>query len=322
MISVIIPCYNIEDYIERCVLSVINSEYKQIEIIIVDDGSVDNSGKICDMLAEKYSNITVIHQKNAGLSNARNTGTAAAEGEYISFVDGDDCISPNMYTFLISAMDKYNCDIVQCGYTEFRESVPITENNGISSDRFTVFDKNEAMRELVKNRIFNQTVWNKLYKREIIENLSFAEGKYHEDEFFTWKAFYKSEKIAYTDMPLYYYFKRDNSIMGVGFSEKRLDALEAIKERTDFFKLNLNSLYAESCKALAENCMYQYQCFSADEKADISGECRKKILRYLTEDIKKQTLKTADLKQKIWYKMFFTAPDKTAELRNKLNIGF
>ncbi|MBR1811939.1 MAG: glycosyltransferase [Clostridia bacterium] len=319
MISVIIPVYNLEHYLKRCVASVTAQTCRDLQIILVDDGSADGSGRLCDALAQDDPRITVIHQENGGLSAARNTGLDAATGEFIAFVDGDDCIEKNMLRVLLDAITAHACDIAECKFDTFSHA-PKEEKQ--AAGQVCVCDRQSAMRALIRNTDFRQVVWNKLYKRDVIGDLRFPAGKYHEDEFFTWRVFLRAQKIAAVDYCGYYYFQRSDSIMGVGFSQKRLDALEAMRERRDALKTAMPAVYPACCEALAENCIYQYQCFLLEPAADPDGACRQRIVRYFKENDVRAAGKTVGRKQRLWLRLFAAAPARTASLRNKLRIGF
>lgn len=166
-ISVIVPIYKVEDYLHRCVESIINQAYTNLEIILVDDGSPDNCPKICDEYAEKDSRIKVIHKENGGLSDARNTGLLVATGEYISFIDSDDYIDINMYKSIITYMEEHDLDIAECGIKHVYNN-KIKQNDKLDKS-IHVFNSEEALKELMLERRFHQTVWNKLYKTKLIK---------------------------------------------------------------------------------------------------------------------------------------------------------
>ncbi len=316
MISVIIPVYNTQDYIEKCVNSVLAQTYPDLQVILVDDGSTDRSGIICDSFTD--GRVQVIHRKNGGLSAARNTGLDHATGEYLCFVDGDDFIEPDMIGTLYQALISSGADIVQCGYIVDDGTV---ERFDRGSGEIRVFDRNDAMLSLVRNDLFEQIVWNKIYKKEVLADVRFHIGKFHEDEFFSWRVFYNSNKIAYVDVKAYHYVQRAGSIMGQKFSAKRLHALEAMLERTREFKTLLPELYPASNAALAENCIYQYQCFQRFEGSDDDKACRKKIVSYFRQIDLPAACKAVSLKQSVWLHMFRAAPELTAAVRNKLKVG-
>lgn len=227
LISVIIPVYNVEKYLKRCLDSIIKQTYKKLEIILVDDGSTDNSGKICDEYAKKDERIIVIHKANGGLSDARNKGIEIAKGKYIGFVDSDDWISDKMYETLYSNAIKYDADISCCEFIrtkDFNEKVDEKKYDNIKK----AYNQDEYIKIFFK--IGTQQcvyyAWNKLYKRDIIQNNLYPIGLTSEDVQGTFKTLIKSNKIVSVNYPYYYYFINDNSITGKKFAEKDFDLLQ------------------------------------------------------------------------------------------------
>ena len=219
--------------------SIVESIYENLEIILVDDGSPDNCGQICDDYAKKDTRIKVIHKKNGGLSDARNAGLEVCTGDYISFVDSDDWIELNAYEIMMKNMNEYNADIVVSNINYvYKDKV----KSKYSEDKIRCFNKEESMKELIKDGLVQAVVWNKLYKREFIDNLRFKVGKLNEDEFFTYKICAKAERIVYTPEALYQYRQREDSIMGT-YSLKRLDSVDAIYERLQFIKNKFQSIF-------------------------------------------------------------------------------
>ena len=257
-ISVIVPIYNVEDYLHRCVDSIINQTYTNLEIILVDDGSPDNCLKICDEYAKKDSRIKVVHKKNGGLSDARNAGLEIATGEYIGFVDSDDYISLYFYEKLMNVIKVSGSDIVECGVKKFTENNEINDVENSKLD-FKIFNKFEAMQNLIMNKILSVTVWNKLYKKDVIDKLRFKVGKTNEDNFFTYLAFDNANKISKLDDELYYYLQRENSIMGESYKLNRLDEIEAKYERFKFIEKNYKNLTLLAKKDVMFGCLYAYQ---------------------------------------------------------------
>lgn len=235
-ISVIVPIYKVEDYLHRCVDSIINQTYTNLDIILVDDGSPDNCPMICDEYAKKDTRIRVIHKKNGGLSDARNAGLEIATGEYIGFVDSDDWIHKDMYSILYNIMMKKQCDIVECNATKIYDIINDKDIN--FKYRFFNYTKENAIEELISEKTIQQTVWNKLYKKELIQDIFFEKGKVHEDEFWTYQAINKCNNLIHVDLDLYYYFQRENSIMGNKYSLKRLNAIEGRYNRYLFISRN------------------------------------------------------------------------------------
>jgi glycosyltransferase involved in cell wall biosynthesis len=208
LISVIVPVYNVEPYLRKCLDSIINQTYKNLEIILVDDGSPDNCGQICDEYAKKDDRIKVIHKENGGISSVRNAGLDVANGEYISFVDSDDYIAENMYDGLINIAEKERADIVTCAhYIVSSEGTKTLQANNI--DNFTI----DEIRYLVLMDKYPSCVWGKLYKAGLFKNLRFCIGIYSEDIFIMPTLFFNAKKATSTKKPYYYYNTNQGSIM-------------------------------------------------------------------------------------------------------------
>ncbi|MBV5315067.1 MAG: glycosyltransferase [Prolixibacteraceae bacterium] len=250
LISVIVPIYKVEPYLKRCVDSILSQTYQNLEIILVDDGSPDNCGQICDDLAKTDSRIKVIHKPNGGLSDARNAGLEIAKGELIGFVDSDDFIHPDMYKDLLDQIKKNNADIAQCSFIRVTGDEKIPSNE---PENLRIVSNLEALEYIYTPYCVDFIVaWNKLYKKELFKDLRFPKSKIHEDEFTTYKLFYRSKKIALIDRKYYYYFQSPNSIIRSSFSVKKLDYAEAMEERIAFFKENkLDAFYALAQKKYA-----------------------------------------------------------------------
>lgn len=234
-ISVIVSIYNIEKYVARAVESICNQTYKDLEIILVDDGATDNSGKICDEFAIKDSRIKVLHKENGGLSSARNEGVKVATGEYIAFVDGDDWIDESMYEDMILAIQKYNADLAICNY----KAVGKENTIDTSTENIAVFEGRETLKVFIEEDVRYQiqnAAWNKLYKRSLMGDLRFPEGKLFEDIVYTTKLLAKSKKCVYLDQAYYnYIFDRSDSIMNSKKVERLLtDQVPAYKEKGEF----------------------------------------------------------------------------------------
>ncbi len=213
LISIVVPVYNVEKYLKKCIDSIINQTYKNLEIILVDDGSPDNCGKICDDYAEIDNRIKVIHKKNGGLSDARNVGIKNSLGKYISFVDSDDYIKSNMIEELYKAI-KEGSQISICNRLEYFESMnpPKSKKSFVNDNEFLIMDKKEGIAELCSFRLFDMSVWAKLYKKNLFDTIEFPIGKLSEDYYIMYKLFDKCQKISYINKPLYIYNQRQGSI--------------------------------------------------------------------------------------------------------------
>lgn len=212
LISVIIPIYNVEPYLRRCLNSVLNQTYSNLEIILVDDGSPDNCPSICDEYANNDTRIVVIHKKNGGLSDARNAGLDICKGDYITFVDSDDWITPHYVETLLDSAIRTSSDI-SIGEIKKTYEASCVLNNQKTTTR--ILNSREAV-----ERLFSKTeasfvaACGKLFKRNIIIHIRFPKNKIHEDEYLNYQWLYNAKKIVYIDQVLYFYFQRPNSIMG------------------------------------------------------------------------------------------------------------
>lgn len=237
LISVIVPVYNVEKYIARCVESIACQTYPNLEIILVDDGSPDGSGKICDDFAERDDRIKVIHKRNGGLSSARNAGIDASNGQLIAFVDGDDYVAPEMYETLYGILTENNADMSICD-CEFVEENGKTIEDKSPEIKSEVLDKAQALERL--NPLLYPywkyvTAWNKLYKKELFDEIRYPDGKIHEDEFIIHHIIDRCDCVAVTDKPLYKYVQRGGSIMSDKPGDKHVDAVYAFLDRAEYF---------------------------------------------------------------------------------------
>lgn len=239
LISVIIPIYNVEKYLDDCISSVVNQTYRNLEIILVDDGSPDNCPQICDEWAKKDSRIRVLHKKNGGLSDARNAGIDTATGDYIAFVDSDDYIKPHMYATLISKITKEDADICACNilscYPEYNVECGCKE--------YIVGDSEKILNMLYDDTTYPVSAFNKLYRRKLWNNIRFPEGKICEDAFTTYLLVDKAQKIVQIPEALYCYRIRENSIMTSEFSTKRMDEEEAWRCNFEFVRERYPKIY-------------------------------------------------------------------------------
>lgn len=251
-ISIIVPVYNIEHYISKCLDSIIAQAFSDFEVILVNDGSTDGSGKICDLYAEKDKRIRTIHKQNGGVSSSRNAGIKIAQGKYIAFVDGDDWIDKNLYKELYRLCLETGSDISICRFGR--------EINGelIKSDEkkyILEMDNSEAIRQLFRGELYRFSLCNKLFKKSCFDKILFPEGRIHEDLSTTYRLFANSSKAVFTAYTGYIYVKRENSILTSKFSEKRLDALIGWDEILTFMKQNYPQLSTEFISCFAYGCL-------------------------------------------------------------------
>lgn len=267
LISIIVPIYNVETYLERCVESLRTQTYANLEIILVDDGSPDGCPAICDAYAGKDIRIRVIHQENAGLSGARNAGIEIAKGEYLAFVDSDDYVTPDFIQSLYELLQETGCSIGQCRFA-YVQGEPLKSEPNPS---FRIYRGESLMEQLYgpeEEATYFVVAWNKLYRRELFENIRYPLGRIHEDEATTYRLFHQGRKLAFLDRTLYgYYTENTGSITSV-FSEKRLQWLDAHEERIAFFAKNgYERLLPQAYRKLCDACItFYFRC--TDEVKD------------------------------------------------------
>lgn len=256
LISVIVPVYNIENYVNRCVESIVNQTYKNLEIILVDDGSSDKSACICDEWKARDTRIKVIHKRNGGLSDARNAGIKSANGIYYSFVDGDDMLDSQMIEKLYDALIMGNADISMCRMEKIEQSKRYVTRNFIDNSINRIeLDGVEAIGLLLREKI-DCSACLKLYKKEMFSDLEFPYGKTNEDFAVMYKLFYKTKKIIYISDILYYYFFRENSITSSFFSEKQFDKIDNCIEMLEYIKITIPEKKEEAYYYLQKQSLY------------------------------------------------------------------
>lgn len=220
LITVIVPVYNVEKYLDRCMQSVLHQTYRNLEIILVDDGSTDSSGKMCDDYARQDRRVKVIHKKNGGLSDARNAGLAQASGDYIGYVDSDDWVEPDMYERMHRACMENDAQVAVCRYfSEFKDR---TESGG--SGDVVLLPRDRLLKIYIGGHdmyIIYNSVWSKLFRKDLVQGMVFPKGRNSEDIMYTTRAFCKCDRAVYLDTCLYHYvIDREGSIMNVAGGER------------------------------------------------------------------------------------------------------
>lgn len=227
VISVIVPVYNVEQYLTKCVDSIREQTFYDIEIILVDDGSTDSSGRLCDEMAKEDSRIRVIHQENGGLSCARNTGIFVAEGEYLGFVDSDDYVEKDMYELLYNNLIKEKADLSICGMFDCYQDRKI----GINEPYYQVMDTSEAIQVIFAGKLVGgASAVNKLYKKSLFQSVRYPEGKTSEDAFVIVDILMQCDQIVADSTQKYYYYHRENSITTRKFTREQFDVVEAYQK--------------------------------------------------------------------------------------------
>lgn len=279
LVSVIIPVYNVEKYLNRCVRSIRRQTYKNLEIILVDDGSPDGSGAMCDRFAAEDSRIKVIHKENGGLSDARNCGVASAAGNYIVFLDSDDYVAENHIEFLYQSLIENGADIATCGrILSSEEEIQFPRDAAYASRLLTGTECVKAIfsagGDLYADLV---TACWKIYKRSILDAARFPVGHKHEDEAVMPIFFYAAKKVFYTNNPLYCYYQNPDSIMHSRGTGKNLDVIYAFRTRAEYFEAQNEPGLAQ----LAWGRLYSY--LIADSIRN-SGRCDGELAEYITKD--------------------------------------
>ena len=269
LISIIVPIFNTQVYLEQCFFSIANQTYENIEVLLINDGSTDESAEICQKYCQDDKRFRLIEQDNCGLGSAKNKGLDCAVGEYICFVDSDDYVDAQFVEILYENLNQNNADISMCSYIKFEDGmVPDTEKNRIGPCRTVVLDKEQLLSDIATvgagNRSERVVVsWNKLMKKGLWDELRFPK-KYHEDEFVIMDLILNSTKVVLTDDSLYFYRQRKNSIMGSG-GLQHLDLLLAIRKRLPVLKNGeYRKVFSKMLIAYFENAVYLY--FSLEEQ--------------------------------------------------------
>lgn len=303
LISVIVPVYNIKEYVEKCIKSIIGQTYSNLEIMLVDDGSTDGSGEICDKYALQDDRIIVMHKSNGGLSDARNYAIDRAHGELFAFVDGDDWIHPQMYELMYNIIEQENVDIVTCWFEQ--------KNPDFVRQSYTVDDLDvrqltgaEALSDIEVPLV---VAWNKLYKREVFDEIRYPKGKLHEDEFIIHRLFYRCSKIAVINQALYFYTIRDNSIVAQMTPQRIHDALEAFSDRVEFAdEKGWSEVMSAVVKRYCDYCIDRYNDIRVG-KYELFDDSYLDMLWQLEHDIMDK-YETIEIDEK--YTLFAKSPEK------------
>lgn len=267
----IVPVYQVEKYIAQCIESVLNQTFKDFELILIDDGSKDKSGSICDLYAAKDDRILVIHTENRGAAAARNVGLDHASGRYITFIDGDDYLDEHMIARMYEEIEHSEYDMVVC---DFLNLLPDEEDNFIVHLQEETVNGRNVLEHLKNERNYGlwTIVWNKIYKREVLENLRFPDGKYFEDEFFSNQLYLNTNQIHVIPDVLCYHRVLASSTMNTQKIENYLDLLDALQERLDiYFKYDYSE--DEIYKVL----IFLLDPFTKCVRAKFSGTNKKRV---------------------------------------------
>ena len=312
LVSIIVPVYNVEKYLDKCVASVVNQTYTNLEIILIDDGSPDKCPAICDAWKSRDPRINVIHQQNGGLSHARNEGLKIATGEFIGFVDSDDWIELNMVEVLMSALLETDADIASCCFQSEREGSETIENKSIPKERI-IYSSEEALEKLFKGRRFIQNVvWNKIYRRTTIVNNWFPVGKLYEDGLWTAKALGNARKIVCIDYPLCHYLYRPESLShDARQKQKRFeDEHEMIVQRIEYIREHNPTLEKWAILKLQDFCCREYIDISIHyNKLDTDHSIRRDLYRQFCQHKPVITLDSDNIGRNIGRILFWISPN-------------
>jgi glycosyltransferase involved in cell wall biosynthesis len=282
-VSVIVPIYKVEKYLPRCIDSILNQTYKNIEIILVNDGSPDRCGEIVEEYASIDNRIKVIHKKNGGLSDARNAGMDLVTGKYTIFVDSDDWLDIKMIAKLMNTCKKFKADVVQSAFYYAYENQLLLDHRYYKvKEPPIVFDREALMNELVKNERVKNFAWGKLIKTRILQGIQFKKGVLFEDVFWAHQVMHRTERYVLVNAPLYYYLQRDDSIVST-YTTRNLDILAGLKERHKFIEKHYKHLVDDSYKEIFKTSLIHYKLLMINWRKDKSGTCRKDIRSYIRE---------------------------------------
>lgn len=295
LVSVIVPVYKVEQYVETCIQSILNQTYQKLEIIIVNDGTPDQSMKIAEKVAKDDKRTIFINKENGGLSSARNAGLEVAQGEFVFFVDSDDKIHSKTIEILISEMK----DDVDISVITFKKIISLKENEDIiEKAEFKYISGLDALKlYLDDNTAYWIVSWGKLYRKSLFENIRFPLGKIHEDEYTTYQLIYEARKVAYSNLKIYYYLQRSDSIMGSIDLSKRMHYMEALILRNKFLKKKkLSEMYKQDV-GRSSYLLYKYRDIIRDENLD--NDILQKKLKNLYLKWVKVNFLTLNWKEKI-----------------------
>jgi glycosyltransferase involved in cell wall biosynthesis len=318
LISVIVPVYGVEAYLERCVDSLRAQTYENLEIILVDDGSKDRCPQICDACSIADPRIRVIHQENAGLSGARNSGIEIARGEYLAFVDSDDYVAPDFIYDLYTMLQETGCAIGQCRFA-YVHGEPLKQSN---SSQVWIYRGKSLMEQLYgpeEEATCFVVAWNKLYRRELFEEIRYPLGKIHEDEATTYRLFDKGQKLAFLDRPLYGYFMENSGSITSAFSLKRLHWLDAHEERIRYFlEHGYEELLPKAYRKLCDGYITFY--FRCGEQMDEPRAVQKELMeRFKTCHRKGRSfIGKLPMQTRIGYRIFRVCPSLYRHLLKRM----
>lgn len=303
MISVIVPVYNCVDYVARCIHSIMAQTYPDLEIICIDDGSSDGSGELLDALALEDKRLRVVHQANAGASAARNAGIDLATGDFITFVDSDDAIEPDMYETLLPFFSDESVDIVHCGYNRIRPDGTVKKVNG--TGKIVNQNKYEASDCLLRGSLFVGSMWNKLYRSQLFENVRLDTAlAINEDVLANAELFCNANKLVFWDVCKYQFYERIGSVTTATKQKKKLcDCMDAAEKMYDMFRCTPAAAAAEERLINARIGLFRWYIMHSTKESNLS---RKQLAGYIDDSLKKR--KDISSRQRLNYKLMRHMP--------------
>lgn len=308
-ISVIVPVYNVEQYLSRCLDSIINQTYRNFEVILVDDGSPDKCPEICDYYALQDNRIKVIHKENGGLADARNEGIRASSGEFITFIDSDDFVSFRYLEVLLDGITRHNADIIIAKFQRFESKNNI--KNFVIIDDWKLLSKEDVFQKYTSLNTSEAMPFisscNKLYKRSLFDDIEYPKGFYYEDAYTSYKLLDKAKTIVVTSNQLYFYFINPESIMGQSFNNKHLEMIDAFQQAIQYFNKKGNAEIATML--YVPLLMREIYCWWGVKYILNDKEESIEILRLYQQNCKKiPYIKNIDLRWKIIFHLFAKCP--------------
>ena len=300
--SVVVPIYKVERYLSKCVESILFQTYKDLEIILVNDGSPDNCGTIAENYAFLDSRVKVLHKENGGLSDARNYGVQFVTGEFTLFVDSDDWLDKSMIEELVKTSNIYQADVVQSAFYYAYDDHLLFDSKAYKQNNSPIVLNNKSlMYELVTNNMVKNFAWGKLYKTKIIKDIPFKKGVLFEDVFWAHQVMQRVKRYVCLNKPFYFYLQREDSIVAT-YTPRNLDIIEGLKERHRFIEEYYESLTNESYKVLLKTSLIHYILLMRKREKDRNGLYRKEIFEYIKgnyTELKKATVDDGLLKKQL-----------------------
>lgn len=315
LISVVVPIYNVEKYLKRCIESIRCQTYSNLEIILVDDGSPDNCGCICDDYRKKDNRIKVIHKENGGLSDARNAGIKIVNGKYLTCIDSDDFVSPYFIENLWNAVKESQCDIATSWFIEFYEGDSIPNPHKLELKDVQVLSRECFYERMLYQKGVEISAWGKLYRSDLFKGIEYPVGKLYEDIPTTYLLIEKVTKVAVIPNVDYYYFQRKTSIAQANFSIRKMDAINHMGNLKDFITLNYPVLRkAAECRYFSTVCNILFQIKETEfeeQKRELWNEVKKYRYSVMTNSAGRKKARVAAFISYGGYKLLHMIYERT-----------